>query len=173
MSDTKYGAVGVIRIDGEAPEATGEAWHNGWVLRSRWRDRAGRLEPVHVEIEDGRSSRVIRADGVRSLPIGEMLAATRRAIDNTASMSRTVGESTSDDQLATRSAEYEARGPQRGQALTEGELTDVAEVYRLAWSEGRPVNEAVREAFSLSQGGAAKRIMRARAAGLLEGVGPS
>ena len=49
----------------------------------------------------------------------------------------------------------------------------VAEVYTAAWMKDEPVNEAVRRAFYLTRDGAAKRISKARAAGLLEGIGPN
>jgi hypothetical protein len=71
-------------------------------------------------------------------------------------------------------------GPRRGRRLGDEQLRRVAEVYRQAWSGGVEidgelvvsVNEALRKAFKLSTGGAAKRIMGARRAGLLDGIGP-
>ena len=62
-------------------------------------------------------------------------------------------------------------GPQRGRSLTEADLESVVAVYRRAWENGEPVTKAVQEACYLSRDGAAKRIQRARAAGLLDGVG--
>jgi hypothetical protein len=47
----------------------------------------------------------------------------------------------------------------------------VANVYREAWDLREPVTEAVAVAFGISKSTAGKRIMAARAAGLLEGVG--
>jgi hypothetical protein len=62
-------------------------------------------------------------------------------------------------------------GPHKGRRLEADELQQVADVYRAAHAEARPVNEAIRDAFDLTKDGAAKRIMAARRAGLLDGIG--
>ena len=61
---------------------------------------------------------------------------------------------------------------QRGKRLSTDDRAAVAEVYEAAWNDGNPVNRAIRDAFNLSEDGAAKRIMKARKAGHLDGIGP-
>ena len=62
-------------------------------------------------------------------------------------------------------------GAHRGVALTPEDLQGIVAVYRSAWVERRPVTEAVAEAAGVSKSTAGKRIMAARRAGYLEGVG--
>jgi hypothetical protein len=63
-------------------------------------------------------------------------------------------------------------GSRRGSALDEDMLRNVAEVYRRAWGMGIPVTAAVADAFHIAKSTAAKRIMKARAAGLLDDIQP-
>jgi hypothetical protein len=56
----------------------------------------------------------------------------------------------------------------QGKKLTDDDLSSVADVYRDAYSRGLSVQRAVAEAFGLCPSTAAKRIMKARQAGLLE-----
>lgn len=171
MADNKYGASGAIGGDSDDWYAQGEAHFSGWRVRSRWHSLRGRPEPVKIEIAGALGYRPITAQAVRELPLGEMLAETRRAIDVTAraagqALGR-IGDVASEEKVQ----EWASTGPQRGQALTPDDLAAVAAVYRRAWADGVPVNEAVRTAFHLTKGGADKRISRARRAGLLDGVG--
>ncbi len=76
------------------------------------------------------------------------------------------------DEVGSLSESLVTRKPQRGQLLTGDVLAEVARVYREAWKDDKPTNEAVRKAFHLSKDGAAKRIGKARRAGLLDGIGP-
>lgn len=168
MTKTKrFGAVGAISTDASSdPLAHGEAHHRGWVVTSRWRRRSGRLVPVGVEITTVNDERIVTAEAVRRLPIGEMLAETRAAINHTAAMASNMPD------VGDVVDSYRAQGPKRGQALTTEDLEVVAAAYREAWADGRSVNRAVQKACDLTESGAAKRIMRAREAGLLDDVGP-
>jgi transposase len=58
----------------------------------------------------------------------------------------------------------------RGSPTSEDELRAIAAVYLKAFGEGRPVTDAVAKHFHVSKSTAGKRIMRARAAGLLDGA---
>jgi hypothetical protein len=170
--------------------------YDGWLIRAEWLKIDGRLEPVAVRISAtekdtaaatfpnrsqsgytklrGEEQRALNADVIRRLPIGEMLAEGRVALTNMREDRQLIAGSKIDqlwpDDLL--GGDVEIGKPQRGRSLSADDLDQVAMVYRRAWAEGRPVNEAVREAFYLSKDGAAKRIGKARAAGLLEGIGP-
>jgi hypothetical protein len=132
-----------------------------------WEERAGRPEPVSVTVTTA-GRRPLSAGAIRRLPLGEAFTTGRRQLD---SLARHVIAEGEPDDLTERAGKFVARGAQRGQALTNDDLEAVAAAYRAAWLWGRPVTEAVQQACHLSRSGAAKRIMKARAAGLLDGVG--
>ena len=125
--------------------------HKNWVLRSVWRERNGRLEPIHLELSHPR----MNGAAIRSLPLGTLLAQMRQQIvaDDIDPVAKTLG------------------GQRRGKPLTQQVLGEVAQVYKKAYSQGEPVQQAVAEAFDVAPSTATKRIMAARKAGLLEGVG--
>ena len=64
-----------------------------------------------------------------------------------------------------------SQGPQRGRSRTLQDHQAVADVYRAAYKRGDPRTRAVADAFNVSISTAGKRIMAARKAGLLEGIG--
>jgi len=70
--------------------------------------------------------------------------------------------------IARRKREF---APQKGVAVTPDALDEVAAVYREAWKRGAPVTDAVAQRFHISRSTAGKRIMMARKAGLLDGIG--
>ena len=125
--------------------------HKNWVFRSVWRERNGRLEPISLELSHPR----MNGAAIRSLPLGTLLAQMRQQIvaDDIDQVFKTLGRQ------------------QRGRTLTPEVLSKVAQVYRLAYSQGEPVQRAVAEAFDVAPSTATKRIMAARKAGLLEGIG--
>ena len=131
-----------------------------------WEPRPGRPEPVSVKVTAA-DRRPLSAGAIRRLPLGEAIAEGRGQLDELADwmLER--------DDAREHAAGYVSLGAQRGQALTADDLEAVAAAYRAAWIEGRPVTEAVIDACGggLSRSGAAKRIMKARAAGLLDGIG--
>ena len=63
-------------------------------------------------------------------------------------------------------------GPRRGHPLTIDDLRPVAEIYKTAYKDHKSVQAAVAKAFQIAPSTATKRIMAARKAGLLEGIGP-
>jgi hypothetical protein len=62
----------------------------------------------------------------------------------------------------------EIAGPYRGRPLSMEQLERVAAVYLDAWGKGLPVTAAVADHFCIAKSTAAKRIMAARKAGLLD-----
>ena len=168
------------------PSADGEAmktWqlHNEWCVKTEWLALDGRLEPVDVSITPAAADsngeplakRALNGDVIRKLPIGEMLAAARiemAALRKIHHQSEGTGWAGWPDNLFDD--EVDIGKSQRGQTLTADDLEHVARVYRRAWLDGLSTNQAVRDEFFLSKDGAAKRIGKARKAGLLDGVGP-
>lgn len=167
----------------------------GWVITAGWDLVASRIEPVLVTIESrtswlsrpshwltpadplaGKSAvqpTAVNADAVRRLPLGAILAEGRRGLRERAAREQSrFGELAKRLGFQLEPLVNAQRGAQRGRRLTDDDLREVAAAYREAWSQGEPVNDAVRERCKLSRDGAAKRIMAARAAGLLDGVGP-
>lgn len=181
MTTDRYATVATLdygRPPGKPHRLSTSSTHNGWQVGVEWGPMGGRIEPADICIVST-VNRATTADAIRKLPIGEMLAEGRRAIANLQSqLSPMILRSAADNPDLAASmprgliVDVEVGKPQRGQRLTVDDLEAVAEVYRAAWSRDEPVNEAVRRAFHLSRDGAAKRIMRARAAGLLDGIGP-
>jgi hypothetical protein len=120
-----------------------------YIVEGRWSIVEGRVEPIEVSVsalqrEPGTDPPVhpVTANAMRRLPLETILADQR--------------------------AELAQKGLDPG---TEGDR-QVAAIYRSAWGDGRPVTKAVADHFKVSTSTAAKRIMAARRAGLLEGVGP-
>jgi hypothetical protein len=64
-----------------------------------------------------------------------------------------------------------AKGPQRGRTRGATDHQAVADVYLAAYRDNHPVTRAVADAFQVSPSTAGKRIMAARRAGLLDGLG--
>ena len=130
-----------------------------------WRSANGRLEPsaVTIAVRDG-STAALTADRIRRLPLGSVIKDLRRKeVVRQDVVART--------QRRTRSAsDNGAVGPQRGRSLAPL-LAEVADVYELAYRSGQGVTSSVAEHFGVSRSTAAKRIMAARSAGLLDQVG--
>lgn len=155
----------------------GEEWraqvrHEKYVVASTWRIVRGRPEPVEIAMShvDGVA---VAANRVRQLPIGELMDRCRAAVTRNAEVyAAAVGQIEGRPAKARRVREHWVEyGPQRGKQTPAEELQEVAAVYRQAWEAGKPVTQAVRDRFKLSTSGAGKRIMAARKAGLLEGIG--
>ena len=117
-----------------------------------WKLLGGRQEPVAVTIESVGREHPVVADLIRRLPLGSIQRAHRQfwAVDKG---SMAVGV-----------------GPHRGSPLTPTDLEAVAGIYEEAWQVGG-VTKAVAEAFGISSSAASKRIIKARDAGLLDGIG--
>jgi hypothetical protein len=148
-------------------------------IRSTWKPLSGRAEPVSMTLTPP-PGRAISTDEVRRLPLGAVLAESRAQLLETATRIDEASKPTGADgtpkphftNLPGVAPDMLRAGPQRGRRLGVDELRRVADVYRDAYWRGDSVNEAVRAAFTLSRDGAAKRIMAARSAGLLDGIGP-
>jgi hypothetical protein len=146
-----------------------QAWHrSGYFVKTIWSEIGGRYEPVDIQFVPPKGRAVTTGD-LQRLPIGAMLSEARERLASSARLvqqiSTWIGERPVHPALLRS-------GPHRGRRLGPSELESVAAVYRQAWGAGLPVNEAVRDAFTLSKDGAAKRILAARQAGLLDGIGP-
>lgn len=161
------------RKDEEWRPLTTATTKSGWVLLTDWRLVENRPEPVSIKISHQDASHALTADAVRRLPLGEVLATGRRQVAEYAAMTLNRIQGGELDAPSGDLADYTRPiGSKRGRRLSADDLSATAEVYRAAWTQGEPVTEAVQRAFTLSRDGASKRIMAARKAGLLEGVGP-
>jgi hypothetical protein len=151
------------------PEGTGVQVE----VRSRWHLVDGRGEPYELRvITEGAP---VTASMVRNLPLGEAMSAMHdvfldRVRVRTISMLRHPSQMEPEVQTELVNL-LRSMGPQRGRRRTDEELEAVAYVYRQAWEARKPVTEAVATACKISRSTAGKRIMAARKAGLLEGIG--
>lgn len=160
-----------------------------WQVRVEWRLHQGRYEPLDISVR-ALGPAPVSAQVLRELPIGSITTELRSHIAKRMAGLATAGRiewtfiewTLSDGQLsahevldAQRPAEAidTARrfGVQRGRRLGPEILGEVAGAYRAAWAEGRPVQRAVADETGCSVSMAGKRIMAARKAGLLDGIG--
>jgi hypothetical protein len=161
----------------ERPEISWERLPNGQVLSTQpvsvgkvplrvetsWgAHETGRYEPVSVTVS-ALSDRPLVGSDLRRVPFGSLQQAARQdAARITSSWSLPYGIARVADQLERIGL------PHRGRATSEQELAEVAKVYLEAWGLGAPVTDAVMNYFHISKSAAGKRIMKARAAGLLD-----
>lgn len=146
---------------------------DGWMIRTEWRILHGRPEPVSIRVHRADDDIPVTADLIRRLPLGAALAIGRRQTAEYAVL--TIAQARRGDLDVPEGNLPQFTQPvasQRGRRLTDDDLAAVASVYRAAWTGGLPVTDAVQRAFTLSRDGASKRIMAARKAGLLDGIGP-
>jgi hypothetical protein len=146
-----------------------------WVIEMDWRELHGRGEPVVVTIRSAANDVPVRADLIRRLPFGKLQEAVRRSAQSTLALLATKKApsplfQTVVDTMATTWTPVAEPGPRRGRKLTLAELEEIAEVYRDAWRDGRAVTDAVSTAGNVGKSAAGKRIMLARAAGLLTDI---
>ena len=172
--------------------------YGDWRLDSRWWLVGGRPETMTVTFT--RFGSPVTGAGIRGLPLGEMLAESRRIVADDAS-NLLNGETAAIELLAKfRSGEdvpigayrgavrtlqrledlgesevllepFLVTGPRRGKTLSADDHRQVAEIYRAAYGRGDSVLQAVADALYISKSTASKRIDKARKAGLLDGVG--
>jgi hypothetical protein len=185
----------------EAFPAKGDlfSWHTHGSLESSdslavligWDTSGDRAEPVSVTISGGRAAVElvpITSDMIRRLPFGSLVKQARSAavpkeggewLRFAISLDGSPPEPedfSKGDAFLRRVEELRpslAAGSRRGSSLDEEVLGDVAHVYRQAWRAGMPVTATVAEAFHIAKSTAAKRIMKARAAGLLDDIQPT
>ena len=144
-----------------------------WQVLITWRYHDGevRAEPTDMQIRFGpgrEHEATVTASLVRSLPLGTMIEESRRA--SIAKATRSVGEPSGVPNAMW--AKFAGVGPRRGTEITPEQDQAAADVYRRAWGNGELVTDAVAEHFNISKSAASKRIGKARAAGLLAGMGP-
>jgi hypothetical protein len=131
-----------------------------WVVTTLWSNESGRFEPVSVTII-GEGDRPVLADVLRRLPIGTLQIKVRREARRVSAFPRTPSTAHYIEELGNA---------HRGIVTTPEEIEQVAAVYLAAWGNGEPVTASVAKAFTISRSTASKRIMKARAAGLLDGA---
>jgi len=127
-----------------------------------WAIVAGRAEPVSITVSSRDGDRPITREIVGRVPIGGIVADERaKGHAYWKAEAATHYSSETDAQRDNIARAVEVHSP-------DARLREVADVYREAWRNGRPVQRTVAEHFGLeSLSGAAKKIARARAAGYL------
>ncbi len=155
-----------------------------WALKTFWADRNGRLEPVSVEVRALDSDRMVQADLIRRIPIGTLQAEARA---DGAGQAEAFADAVAKDPELTHllepwtgvagparyvdaewAGQFAKLSAHRGVAASDAEIEEVARVYMQAWGLGLPVTAAVAAHFGIAKSTAAKRIMAARKAGLLD-----
>jgi hypothetical protein len=148
------------------PDPSGRLWQ----ADVEWGTIGGRAEPISVTIRSAGNTHPVTAAAVRAFPLAEMIRFARRASSElNAAVALDPAVSPEGRREAKRRADqYSA---QRGIALSPEGLQAVADVYKAAYVEGDGVTRAVADAFGIAPSTAGKRIMMARRAGLLKGIG--
>ena len=140
-----------------------------WAVETLWEEDQGRFEPTAVTVRSHLQSggAPVTAEVLRRLPIGTLHKVARKhaseQTDHCPSNPDRVESSALIDELSRI-------GPSRGSKLTDDELAQVAAVYLDAWRRGDEVTVAVKDHFHIARSTAAKRIMKARAAGYLDNI---
>jgi hypothetical protein len=141
-----------------------------WGVEIRWAVFNGRYEPVSIEFYPRRhNTSPVTHEVIKRCPLGSILRHARR---QHAELALAAADWPEFKGRAAEQAEEAIRfGARRGVALTPEDLRHIADIYRTAFDERQPVTAAVAAAFGISQSTAGKRIMAARRAGLLDGIG--
>ena len=160
--------------------ATCDARGRSCGIEIEWAKYGGRSEPVRVEVVglDG----PLNAESIRGVLTGSFFVETKSRLEEqllrlanspAPGTGRWLGETPTDNLPFRAVARREAAsfGVQRGRRLSPLVLQDVASVYRDAYARNLPVTQAIVEAFGVTKSTAGKRIMAARKAGLLDGIG--
>ncbi len=151
--------------------------HDGevdWLVEVEWRKTGRRLEPKRVSIScNSKPAQPVTAAVVGRIPLGLIQREARRHLVSAAKTLRPLLEGSLPPRFARVLEAHVALadaaiGPKRGSALTDSDLEAVATIYKNAADSGWPVTKAVADALHVSPSTAGKRIMRARAAGLLD-----
>jgi hypothetical protein len=141
-----------------------------WRADIEWGTIGGRAEPTSVTIRSAGDTHPVTAAAVRAFPLAKMIRFGRRS---TSALLHAQANDTSltpaeRKKVKRRAEQFTAR---RGVAVTPDALGVVADVYKAAYSNGDGVTRAVADAFGIATSTAGKRIMMARRAGLLDGIG--
>ncbi len=150
--------VGTVR---NCKEPSGQLWTFG----IEWERVRGRYEPVQIQVRSKPAP--ISASALRRLPLGEIIAKARRDLRLTGVQ---IERSATDELKRKRKEHVVEFGPHRGVPVSYDELVKAAKAYREAYPNGG-VTAAVAKACRVSSSTAGKRIMAARKAGLLNGIG--
>lgn len=164
-----------------------------WVVELHWAEIGGRAEVVGVEVRSFRRPRdggvwgptahlptqaeatqILTAETLRQVPLGRLTDEVRRAASTRwrdvarrrRPNERYIGMGKSWAPSDITSEQAEAWGSSTPGSVLEG-LQKVAEVYTTAHRAGEPPTGAVGQHFQITHSAAAKRVSRARAAGLL------
>jgi hypothetical protein len=140
-----------------------------WRAHLKWGVVGGRAEPVSIEITSA-DGHPVTAAAVRAYPLAEFIRSNRERHNKFLKVyadDETLDPATR-KAAKRRMAEFSAR---RGVAHSPEGLEAVADVYRKAFFAGESVTKAVADAFGIAPSTAAKRIMAARRAHLLDGIG--
>lgn len=150
-----------------------------WRVSGVWIGQGARPEPRSIEIT-GLSS-PLTAEAIRRLPLGTVLREMQRvaAAGYASAADGVMPEGWEDDDELGEPGDFAPLfevpahywNSVRGRARPAALLEHVAHVYRNAYAARLPVTRAVADATNCSPSTAGKRIMAARKAGLLEGVG--
>jgi len=178
----------VYRLHPDAPaDWTALLWPDSqrgpWLLRLRWAPVRGRIECTGLEVRSYRETAeewppemplwsedppVLMTSLLRDLPLHSIVTDVRQELaERSAEFGSWLGEqpefSAAEDQARLRQGAARWVKP-RGSAAV---LAETARVYDEAWAAGAPPTKAVAEHFTISDSAAAKRVSRARSAGLL------
>lgn len=153
--------------------------YGAWRVESLWQSINGRAEPIAVVFSN--DGQAVTATNLRQLPLGEILAESRQLISKEAALQKELlskaGYTPSSANMTLPVhiplfVPFAETGPRRGQPLSGDDLRLVAEIYKAAYQRSESVQRAVADAFHIAPSTATKRIMAARKAGLLDGIGP-
>lgn len=155
-----------------------------WMLTAGWSAIAGRIECTRFEVRSWRTedetwakplpvsdvSPAIGAEVWRSIPVGRIIATLRarqKAANITAAFRARRTAQTPEQRWRAEELLRVARWWDAKPAAGGTTLEQVADVYRRAWGNNENPTQAVADHFVISPSAAAKRVARARAAGLL------
>jgi hypothetical protein len=145
-----------------------------WQVVTTWATRFGRPEPIAVTISAPEAEWPIVGNTIRRIPFGKLQQEARQDAARMEAMFKAkgtgLGGEAGEFYQGLETAFGEIAGSHRGRATTQQELEEVADVYTKAWGLGQPVTEAVAKHFTIAPSTAAKRIMAARKAGLLDHI---
>jgi hypothetical protein len=152
-----------------------------WTVTLAWTVIGTRPEVYELSVRSAETPPVpVSASLIRSLPLGELEREIRASLPELASSYAAQADAAGEGLLSAYDRWYsksqafrylaEHAGPQRGRTLSDDVLHEIADVYKAAHANKRPVTRAVADAFHVSISAAGKRIMAARAAGLLDDI---
>lgn len=127
----------------------------------RWDVIGGRAEPTRVNIYSAGFEYPITAEIVRRVPFGSIV------VDERESRRKLFADAVVELSNDFSAEDLEGLASRVQQHSRDARLQEVANVYRRAFAEGRPVQHAVADHFDLTLSGASKKIAAARARGYL------